>query len=249
MPTSNTILLLQGDAEASLLIDADSAVQALFTDSAVQLVRAWATRPDWLHEAAPTSLVESGILPGQIPSSQLLGQPHRLVIFSLLPAIAVPALRHRDGGRFLAHRALLAPWSSDTAAMVSSQCVEEAPLSPAAAAQALEPTIERLQAQGSAVAVCVAFRRVREPLEFHQADGALSLRQRIRQLNLEVARLSQRTGCFVLDLDRPLATAGGASLDADCFGGDGRAAEIALDEFAALLLDVFPDGFSATEPS
>jgi hypothetical protein len=36
-------------------------------------------------------------------------------------------------------------------------------------------------------------------------------------------------------------------LDADCFGGGERAAEIALDEFAALLLDAMPDDFMPLE--
>jgi hypothetical protein len=51
----------------------------------------------------------------------------------------------------------------------------------------------------------------------------------------------------VFDIDRPLAQEGGAPLDADCFGGEGRAAEIALDEFGALLLDALPDGFMPLE--
>ena len=103
------------------------------------------------------------------------------------------------------------------------------------------PVIERLHFQGSAVAVCMAFRHVREPLEFRVTDGAPTLRTRVRELNLEIARLSQRTGCFVFDMDRPLAQEGGATLDADCFGGDGRAAELALEEFAALALDALQD--------
>lgn len=248
MPTLNSILLLQGDAEARLLVDADAAVQALFPDSAVQLLRAWTVRPDWLEAAPPASLVQDGALPQQ-DLQALLRQPHRLVIFALLPAVCMPALRHRDGGRFLAHRSVRAAWSAASAAAVSMQCTEEAPLSPLAAATALEPLVERLQAQGSVVAVCTAFRRVREPLEFRGSAGVQPLRERIRRLNLEVARLSRRTGCFVLDLDRPLAQEGGATLDADCFGGDGRAAEIALDEFGALLLDALPDGFMPAEVS
>jgi hypothetical protein len=113
----------------------------------------------------------------------------------------------------------------------------------------LEPVIERLQARGSAVAVCTAFRRVKEPLEHRGREGAPALRELVRRTNREVIHLSRRTGCFVLDLDRPLAQEGGASLDADCFGGDGRAAEIALDEFAALLLDAMPDDFMPSEAS
>jgi len=104
-----------------------------------------------------------------------------------------------------------------------------------------EPVIERLHDRGSAVAVCTAFRHVREPLEHRRRGGAPSLRELVRRTNLEAARLSRRTGCFVLDLDRPLAQEGGASLGADCFGGEGRAAEIALEELVALILDALPD--------
>jgi hypothetical protein len=248
MSMQNSILLVHGDAEARLLVDAEAAVQAMFPDTPVALLSAWATRPDWLELAAPASLLDSGALPAQ-DLAALLQQPHRLIVFSLFPAIAVPALRHRDGGVFLAHHGVAATWSPETVAAVESECTQEPPLAAADAAAALEPVIERLQAQGSVVAVCTAFRRVREPLEFHRRGGPPTLRERIRQLNLEVARLSQRTGCFVLDLDRPLAQQGGGSLVADCFGGDGRAAEIALDEFGALLLDALPDGFTLTETS
>ena len=250
MSNATSILLLSGDAEARLLVDGDAAVAAVFGEREVRLIRAWATRPDWLDAAAappPQALIRSGALP-DIDVRALLDEPHRLVIFSLLPAVALPALRHESGGAFLAHRALRAGWSPEMAAMVA-ECREESPLSPSDAVAALEPHIERLQARGSTVAVCTAFRRVVEPLEYRSHGGMPSLRDRIRSLNLEMARLSQRTGCFVLDLDRPLAQEGGASLDADCFGGDGRAAEIALDEFAALLMDALPDDFMSAEVS
>lgn len=248
MPTASSILLLQGDAEARLLVDAEAALQALFVEQDVQLLRAWMTRPDWLDPNAPAA---PGSINGVLPTDDvraLLEQPHRLVIFPLLPAVSVPSLRHRSGGVFLAHRGLRAAWSPDVAALVAAECSEEAPLSPSAAAAALEPVIERLQCRGTVTAVCTAFRHVREPLEYRRGE-ARTLREQIRRINLEVAHLSQRTGCFVLDLDRPLAQEGGDSLCADCFGGDGRAAEIATDEFAALVLDALPDGFIPAEVS
>jgi hypothetical protein len=246
---ASSILLLQGDAEASLLADAAQALQALFVDREMQLLRTWMTRPDWLDlsgPAAPESLVRLGALPADDVRTWL-ERSHRLVIFSLLPMVSAPAMRHRDGGAFLAHRGLTAGWPSDVAAAVAADCREEAPLSPRAAVAALEPVIERLQAQGTVAAVCTAFRHVAEPLEYRRQVGAPTLREQIRRINLEAARLSQRTGCFVLDLDRPLAQEGGQSLRADCFGGDGRAAEIALDEFAALVLDALPDDFLPSE--
>jgi hypothetical protein len=238
VPDVTSILLLQGDAEAQLLADADAIMPALMPEREIQLVRAWATRPDWLDAAAPPppSLVRRGLIAATDPRA-LLEQPHRLVVFALLPAYSVPALRHRDGGAFLAHHGLLSQWSAQDSAEVTAECVEQPPITPEDAALALEPVIERLLARGGAVAVCSAFRHVAEPLEHRCREGASSLRERIRRGNLAVARLSQRTGCFVLDLDRPLAQEGGAALQADCFGGGERAAEIALDEFAALVLD------------
>jgi hypothetical protein len=68
-----------------------------------------------------------------------------------------------------------------------------------------------------------------------------TLRERVRCTNLEVARLSHRTGCFVLDLDRSLAQRGGGPLGADCFGGAAQAAELAVEEFVALIADALPD--------
>lgn len=243
MSKAISILLLQGDAEAQLLADADAVLQDMVPHREVHLVRAWATRPDWLDPDAPPpprSLVEAGVLPEQ-DARRLLEQDHSLVVLALLPALAMPALRHRDGGVFLAHRGLRAEWSEETERAVDAACAEEEQVSPLEAARALEPVVERLLLRGAAVAVCTGFRHVREPRELRAGAQNASLRERIRAMNLEIARLSQRTGCFVLDLDRPLAQEGGAALDADCFGGGARAAEIALDEFAALVLDSVPD--------
>jgi hypothetical protein len=249
LSTGNSILLLQGDAEAILLADAEIAIQTVFPGTDVRLTRAWAARPDWLAPAAagpPESFVQRGILPDQDVRA-LLAQPHRLVILSLLPAVAITALRHRDGGLFLAHRGLRASWNAAAQAAVAEECVELLPLTPEAAITQLEPIVERLLAAGTAVAVCTAFRHVAEPLQFRRETGGMTLRELIRRTNLQLARLSQRTGCFVLDLDRPLAQEGGAPLRADCFGGGERAAEIALDEFAALLFEALPEGLPAPE--
>jgi hypothetical protein len=251
MPTANSILLLQGDAEARLLADADSLMSVVFPERELRLIRAWTTRPDWLGpdaEGPPRSLICAGLLPN-VDVRELLETPHRLVVFSLLPSVSVPALRHRDGGVFLAHQALRASWSAEAAARLPAECTTVSSLVPRAAVAALEPVIERLHFQGSAVAVCTAFRRVHEPIEYRITDGAPTLRTRVRELNLEIARLSQRTGCFVFDVDRPLAQEGGATLDADCFGGEGRAAELALEEFAALALDALPDDFVPMQAS
>lgn len=239
---TTSILLLEGDAEAYWLADAQDILQAVLPNPDVQLVRAWATRPDLLAATAPPpppALRSAGLLPDQDPRA-LLAQDHALVILSLLPAVALPAWRHADGGCFLAHRALQAAWSPAVAARLAAECVLEPPMAPSAAAAALEPVIEALHARGAAVALTTAFRHVPEPLAHRPFPGD-ALRERVRSCNLEVARLSQRTGCFVLDLDRPLAQEGGATLGADCFGGGARAAELALDELVALVLDALPD--------
>lgn len=239
-----TILLLQGDAESSLLADAEAALEAVFPDRGVRLLRAWMSRPDWLNSPevyAPQSLVRSGALPAD-DACALLELEHRTVIFSLLPAISLPSLHHVEGGAFLAHRGLTAGWSPEIADRVAAECRQEEPLSPDAAVAALEMLIDGLHSKGTAVAVCTAFRHVLEPLE-HRQSKSLALRDRIRRLNVEIARLSNRTGCFVLDIDRVLAQEGGRSLQTDCFGGTGRAAELAIDEFLATLLDARPDDF------
>lgn len=202
MAADRTILLLEGDAEARLLADAEAALEALFAGGGMRLLRARAVRPEWLAEGAAVPAAARAEVEA---ARALLAQDHRLVLYAPLPALAADAA--------LAPDALLA---------------------------ALEPLVEAWLARGAQVALCTAFRHVPGPLE-HRAGGSEPLRERIRALNLGIARLSQRTGCFVLDLDRPLAQEGGATLGADCFGGEGRAAEIALDEFAALVLDALPD--------
>jgi hypothetical protein len=135
---------------------------------------------------------------------------------------------------------LRAGWPHEVLERIRAESVEEPPLAPADAAASLESMVLQLKERGTEVAVCTSFRHVKEPLVHQHRAGAPSLRERVRQVNLEVARLSRRTGCFVFDLDRPLAQEGGARLAADCFGGEGRAAEIALDEFLGLLFDVLP---------
>lgn len=262
MSAELSILLCQGDAEARLLADADAVLPALFPERDVRLRRVWAPHPDWLDlksRVVPLALYGGG-LPADASSEDkssatstqdvrdLLEEPHRLVIFSVLGAVMLTA-RGEAAGAWLSYRGLeQEPRESGSSAAAAEReaLFGPAPMSPRAAVQALAPVIERLQMSGMVVAVCNAFRHVREPLR-HRASGDGDLRQRIRALNLEVARLSQSTGCFVLDLDRPLAQQGGAALDADCFGGDGRAAEIALDEFAALLLDALPDELLSPE--
>lgn len=240
---NNSVLILDGDAESRLLMDAEIATQAIFADQQMRVARAWSTRPDWLDARGPElpqGLVSSGAFPGT-DARTLLGEPYRLVVLSTLPAVAFPALRHRDGGAFIAPRGLRATWSADIAARVAAECTEEPPMAPADAAAVLELLIERWQARGTAVALCTTFRHVRQSPEVPGREAVAALRETIRRMNLEVARLSRLTGCYVLDLDRPLAHEGGAVLDADCFGGQGRAAELALDEFAAVMLDAIPD--------
>jgi hypothetical protein len=238
-----SVLVLQGDAEASLLAGAGPFLQGLFPHRAVDWCSAWSPRVDQLAAGGtpvPEALRRAGLLPALDPGA-LLEARRDLVIVPILPSVAMPFLRHRSGGAFLAHRGLRAAWSPADAAAVAAECTELPPLSPAEAASALEPTIVALQERGAAVVVCNAFRRVREPLAHRRPDGPPSLRELVRSTNLEIARLSQRTGCFVLDLDRPLAQQGGAELDADCFGGADAAGEIALDELVGVLFDVMPE--------
>ena len=246
--SGQSILLLQGDAEAALLANAETAIETIFPGSEVRVSRAWTTRPDWigpLRTHPPAPLVQSGALPDEdIPA--LLAQRHALVVLSLLPSVAVPALRHRDGGTFLAHRGIESTWDARTAEMVRKQCVELLPLTAESTVTLFEPIVERLLAEGAAVALCTAFRHVAGPLHFRRGDRP-PLREDIRRLNLEITRLSHRSGCFVLDVDRVLSEKGGARLGADCFGGGDAAADAVLDEFAALLLDALPEGLAALE--
>jgi hypothetical protein len=249
MSTLTPILLLQGDAEARLLADAQPAIESVLPDRQVQLLRAWITRPDWLDAEAPgppETLRRRGLVEN-LDVRVLLEQPHRLVIISFLPVAAMPALKHRDGGVFLAHQGLREHWSPEDAALVHAECEPQPALSPHEAALAFEPIIDRLQQRGAAVAIVTAFRHVREPLRHQASVGLPPLRELIRRANLEVARLSQRTGCFVLDLDRPLAQEGGDPLATDCFGGTGQAAELAMEELVALVMDALPDELMPAE--
>jgi hypothetical protein len=232
-PGSLSILLLQGDAEAKLLADAELALPLVFPDREVRMVRAWMPRPDWLASDASAVQIRE--------ARDGLEQPHTLVILSLLPAVAVRALRHGSGELFLEHRGVRAQWSAEQAAANDAVCTVLAPLSPQDAAVALQPIIERLQQRGTVVALTTGFRHVREALQHRHTGDPPTLRERVRRTNLEVARLSHRTGCFVLDLDRSLAQWGGGPLDADCFGGVAKAAELAVEEFVALIADALPN--------
>ena len=91
----------------------------------------------------------------------LLEQPHRLVVISFLPVVAIPALKHRDGGVFLAHQGLRERWSPQEAAHVQAECEPQTALSPHEAARAFEPIIDRLQQRGPAVAIASAPRTTR----------------------------------------------------------------------------------------
>jgi len=233
VPDTLSILLLQGDAEAQLLADAELALQLVAPDRELQLVRAWMPRPDWLASETTAGQVRDAL--------DRLGQPHHLVIFSLLPAVAVRALRLGSGELLLEHRGLRARWSTQQAAANDAACIVQAPLLPQQAAAALEPIVERLQQRGATVALTTGFRHVREPLQHRRTQASPGLRELVRRMNLEVAQLSHRSGCFVLDLDRALAEWGGGALSADCFGGAQQAAELAVEEFVALIADALPD--------
>lgn len=232
-PGTLSILLLQGDAEAQLLADAELALALVFPDREVRMVRAWMSRPDWLRSDATAVQVRE--------ARDQLEQPHNLVILSLLPAVAVRALRLGSGELLLEHREVRGQWSAEQAAANDAACTVQAPLAPQDAAAALEPIIGGLQQRGAAVALTTGFRHVREPLQHRHIGDPRTLRERVRRTNLEVARLSHRTGCFVLDLDRSLAQWGGGPLGADCFGGGAQAAELAVEEFVALIADALPD--------
>lgn len=248
---SLSILLLHGDPEARLLANAAGALQAALPHCAVKVTSAWATRPDLLARDAaplPASLCRHGLLP-DADVRDLVEERYQLVVLSLLAGVVVPVLRCTDGGAFVAHHGLRARWSAEDAEAIAAKCVEEPFMSPSTAATMMEPIINRLQDSGAAVAICTTFRHVREPLEHRRAEGPPSLRELIRRCNLEAARVSRRTGCFVLDLDRLFAQMGGAALGADCWGGGERAAELALDELMALLFDAVPDAAMPADPT
>lgn len=237
------ILLLHGDAEAGLLADAAPFVEAALPHLSVEVTAAWAQRSSLLAADAPPppeALRRRGVLP-DVDVRELLGRSPRLVLLSLFAELAAPTLRHRSGGEFLAHRTLRAGWTPDQAALVAAECTEVPSPTAAEAAASLQPVIERLQDGGAAVALVTAFRHVNEPIDHRRPDGPPTLRERVRAANLEAARLSMRTGCFVLDLDRAFAQEGGATIGADCFGGGERAREIAQDELLGLVFDALPD--------
>ena len=243
------ILILQGDAEARLLAGAPELLPAAFPQAGLRVSTAWSTRSELLLPGAPglpRAVAARGLVPG-IPARELLEQSWKLVIFSLLPDAALPLLRWNGDGALVAHRAVREGWSPVDAAWVEAESRAEELGDPAASARELEAVIEPLQQRGAVVAVTTVFRHVLAGLEHRRGPGPASLRERIRQTNLEATRLSHRTGCFVLDLDRALAHEGGAALQADCFGGSGRAQELALDELLALLLEAIPDELQALE--
>lgn len=237
-----SILLLHGDAEARLLADAGELLRASLSHRDVAWHSAWMPTPAQLSLVTPSpseALRRSGLLP-ETDARALLEQDHDLVILTLFPAVAQPLLRHPDGGVLLAHRGLREGWSEAQSAAAAGCIVGSAP-SPSQAAMELEPVIQRLQARDVTVALCMTFRHVPTYIAHRRVDASSTLRDLVRGTNLEVARLSQRTGCFVLDLDRPLAQEGGASLAADCFGGAGRAAELAVEELLGLVFDAIPE--------
>jgi hypothetical protein len=239
-----SILALQGDAEATLLALAGASLPALFPDREVIFTTAWATRSDLLAADAPPpplSLRAQGLLP-DLDVRDLLRQKHDLVLLSLLPDAALPLFKSNDGGSFVQHRTVAATWSEQQRSAVAQSCVDVGLLDLGDAEKALEAAIVRLQDNGAVVALCTVFRHVTEPLEHRVGTTVSPLRERIRAVNLMAARLSQRTGCFVLDLDRALAHEGGRALSIDCFGGASpRAQELALDELFALVLDALPE--------
>jgi hypothetical protein len=211
-----SILILQGDAEARLFAGAEETLQACFPAADVKVTRVWTTRSDMLGSMAA-----------------VLAEKRDMVIFSVLPDAALPAWRG-PRGPFVVHKAQEREGSS-----IEAGSVQEGLVDPEAAARALEPVIAELQERGSAVALCNVFRHV-QGAPSHRADDRNDLRHRIRAVNLEVMNLSRRTGCFVLDVDRVLAHEGGATLGADCFGGEGRAEELAMEQLVALVMEALP---------
>jgi hypothetical protein len=229
-----SIVILQGDAEASLFGQAGAILQACFPHVRVDVHHAWTTRSDLLRDAGAPAL-------GRDPATgksaaEWLAEHHDLVVLSTLPDVALPLLRGPDGP-FVAHRTLAAGWSDEQRAAVARSS-DEGYIDLDRAVEALAGVVDDLQGRGQAVAICNVFRHVAEPPR-HKADG-VSLRDRIRAMNRNVARLSHRAGCFVLDVDRVLANEGGRALGADYAGGGDRASELALEELVALVLEAIP---------
>jgi len=110
----------------------------------------------------------------------------------------------------------------------------EAPLEETA--RGLLRVVAQLQDRDAQVVLANLFRHVPRA----RADRA-ALLSRIRELNALARRVSHETGCFLLDLDRELAHEGGLRLEADCFGGGARAAELAVAELTRLAFEVLAD--------
>ena len=232
-----SVLILQGDAEALLFAQAELTLQACFPSAEISVHSAWTTRSDLLGDAATDNQAKGGW--GKPPISELLAQPHDLVILSTLPDVALP-LWSGPRGRFVVHRGVAESWSASERSEVEGESSVGAMVDLEAAVESLQRVIEELMSRGQAVALCNVFRRVPEPLQHRVTPGSVSLRRRALAMNLEVAKLSHRTGCFVVDLDRVLAHEGGAALNADCFGGGERAEELALEELVAVVLEALP---------
>ena len=232
-----SVLILQGDAEARLFAQAELTLQGCFPSADLRVRSAWTTRSDLLREETTDKQANGPF--GWPPVSELLKQPHDLVIMSTLPDVALPVWSG-PRGRFVVHRGVAEACSADERSELETGSRVGALIEPETAAQCLESVIGELMDRGQAVAVCNVFRRVPEPLQHRVVPGAVSLRRRTLAMNLEVAKLSHRTGCFVVDLDRVLAHEGGAALNADCFGGGERAEELALEELVAVVLEALP---------
>jgi hypothetical protein len=235
------ILILQGDAEARLLKEAEATLQAGFPDCAVRVTNTWTTRSDFLgSDASSTPWIRGHQLLPTPGTKEVLEGSYDLVLLSVLADAVLSIQRTPDGGSFVPHRELVERWSAPQRAAIAADCVDGGLLGPTESANVLEPLIEELQHRGSAVAICNVFRHVSSETERRLGRTKSSLRERIRATNLNVTRLSRSTGCFVLDLDRALAHAGGTPLETDCFGGNGRAEELAMEELFALVLEAVP---------
>jgi hypothetical protein len=237
-----SILILQGDAEARMLGQGQATLQACFPECEIDFAAAWTTRSDLLRSngSPPAAWLRTRQLSANDNIHELLERPRDLLLFSVLADAALPILRTPDGDSFVPHRGVVERWTPQQRADVERECSEGELIDPVEAANALEPIIEKMQSRGAAVAICNIFRHTGGQPEHRGGSTTKSLRERIRAANLEVARLSHRTGCFVLDIDRALAHEGGGALQADCWGGTGRAEELALEELVALVLEAVP---------